>query len=320
MSGHTADRRAQPAPLSFGFDRRVPSGGYAWWYVDALSDDGANALTVIGFVGSVFSPYYAWAGRKDPEHHVALNVALYQPRGGRWSMTERGRSALQRGPDLLQLGPSALRATGDGLAIEIEERGWPIPRRLRGRVTVFPEVLGGDPVLLSGSGQHHWWPIAPRARVEVSFDEPQVRWSGAGYFDSNWGAAPLEQDFESWTWCRAPLSRGATVLYDVKPRTGPPSLMALRFKPGAVERYEGPAAAPLPSSLFGIKRATRSEGEVRLVRTLTDAPFYARSVVQSRLCGEPVVGVHESLELDRFDTTWTRLMLPFRMPRRANWP
>ncbi len=36
------------------------AGGYAWWYVDALSDDGRHGLTLIAFIGSVFSPYYAW--------------------------------------------------------------------------------------------------------------------------------------------------------------------------------------------------------------------------------------------------------------------
>ncbi len=36
------------------FDLAVPPGGYAWWYLDAVSDDGRNALTIIGFVGSVF--------------------------------------------------------------------------------------------------------------------------------------------------------------------------------------------------------------------------------------------------------------------------
>ena len=46
------------------FDQAVPPGGYAWWYVDALSDDGRHALTIIAFIGSVFSPYYAAARRR----------------------------------------------------------------------------------------------------------------------------------------------------------------------------------------------------------------------------------------------------------------
>ena len=46
------------------FDQIVPHNGYAWWYVDALSDDGENGITIIAFIGSVFSPYYAFARRR----------------------------------------------------------------------------------------------------------------------------------------------------------------------------------------------------------------------------------------------------------------
>ena len=59
------------------FDEPVVPGGYAWWYLDALSDDGQHGLAIIIFLGSVFSPYYAWSGRRDPLNHCAVNVALY---------------------------------------------------------------------------------------------------------------------------------------------------------------------------------------------------------------------------------------------------
>jgi carotenoid 1,2-hydratase len=48
------------------FDAPVADGGYLWWYVDALSDDGRHGLTIIALIGSVFSPYYAWARRRGP--------------------------------------------------------------------------------------------------------------------------------------------------------------------------------------------------------------------------------------------------------------
>jgi carotenoid 1,2-hydratase len=64
-----------------------------------LSDDGQHGLTVIGLIGSVFSPYYARARRRgvgDPLNHCAVNAVLYGPRAKRWAMTERDRSALWR--------------------------------------------------------------------------------------------------------------------------------------------------------------------------------------------------------------------------------
>ncbi|PIY72746.1 MAG: carotenoid 1,2-hydratase, partial [Rhodobacterales bacterium CG_4_10_14_0_8_um_filter_70_9] len=34
--------------------------------MDGLSDDGRHGITLIAFIGSVFSPYYYWAGRARP--------------------------------------------------------------------------------------------------------------------------------------------------------------------------------------------------------------------------------------------------------------
>ena len=76
------------------FDQDVVPGGYAWWYVDAISDDGQHGLTIIAFIGSVFSPYYAWAGRRDPLDHCAFNVALYGPRAS--LMGDDGTPAIGR--------------------------------------------------------------------------------------------------------------------------------------------------------------------------------------------------------------------------------
>ena len=146
------------------FDAAVPHGGYTWWYVDALSDDGQHGLTIIAFIGSVFSPYYAWARRRDgladPANHCSLNVALYgRPR--RWAMTERGRGALVRDADQLAIGPSRLHWRGDHLEIEIAEVTAPLPSRIRGTVRVHPGALTGRCFTLDDAGHHHWSPIAP---------------------------------------------------------------------------------------------------------------------------------------------------------------
>ncbi|MFM7611740.1 MAG: hypothetical protein ACKO9A_23080, partial [Alphaproteobacteria bacterium] len=45
------------------FTLPVATRGYRWWYLDALSDDGAHGITIIAFLGTVFSPWYAFARR-----------------------------------------------------------------------------------------------------------------------------------------------------------------------------------------------------------------------------------------------------------------
>ena len=80
-----------------------------------------------------------------------------------------------------------------------------------------------------------------------------------------------------------------------------------------------PLAAALPATRFWrVPRETRSDdGRAEVVRTFEDTPFYSRSLLSARLAGEAVRPVHESLSLDRFRNPLVRLMLPFRMPRRA---
>ncbi|NBD96491.1 MAG: hypothetical protein GVY11_08460 [Gammaproteobacteria bacterium] len=302
------------------FDQPLRSGAYAWWYLDAISDDGRFGLTLIAFVGSVFSPYYAWSrarGRSDPLSHCAINVALYG-RGGRWCMTERGRSDLDREHDFLNIGPSRLHWRGDSLSIELEEWAVPIPRRVRGRIRVHPVVANGETVELDPGGRHRWTPVFPAARVEVAMDRPDVQWSGSGYLDHNAGTEPLENGFDNWFWARAKTTRGPVVLYDSQFRNGQRSALALHFdSSGTRSALPAPMPARLPRSRWRMDRPARSDdGQARLERVWEDTPFYCRSLVTTRLLGERITAVHESLSLKRFAAWWVQLMLPFRMPRR----
>jgi carotenoid 1,2-hydratase len=305
------------------FDAPVAPGGYAWWYVDALSDDGKHGLSIISFIGSVFSPYYKFARRKphaDPENHIAINVALYGAGGHRWTMTERGRRELAHTADTLVVGPSSLRWDGIGLTFEIDEITVPFPSRLKGCVRVIPSGLNRHSFAIDTKGEHHWRPIAPVSRVEVAF-ENGLKWSGNGYFDWNGGKVPLEESFRRWDWSRSSDRDGATIFYDVSLKDGRHEGLALFIHPdGAIVETDPPPLCALPPSpIWRVVRGTRSDANFRgtIVKTLEDTPFYARSIVSSHVAERPVTAMHESLSLDRFVSPIVQCMLPFRMPRRA---
>ena len=281
-----------------------------------MSDDGEHGLTVIAFLGSVFSPYYAWSGRGDPINHSAVNVVLYgKPKA--WAMTERSRRHVSRTATSLAIGPSSLDWDGTTLTIRVDEVTTPLPRRLSGTIRVRPGGFTPAPFTLDSDGHHRWWPLAPSSRVEVAFDRPSLNWSGHAYFDTNEGDVPLEHSFRSWTWSRSTLEHGAAILYDVERRDGSRQDLSLRFDPDGTPRpIAPPIPAVLPRTLWRLPRATRSDdGRAAVLRRFEDAPFYSRSLLSARICGEAVRPVHESLDLDRLTHPLVRFMLPFRMPR-----
>ena len=236
-------------------------------------------------------------------------------------MTERGRSRVSRDADTFAVGPSAIRWDGDSLVIDIAEISAPLPYKVRGTVRVSPEMIGTTAFTLDPAGRHRWHPVAPRARVEVEMTHPGVRWSGDGYFDSNFGDEPLEAGFDDWHWSRAHLKNDVAVLYEGRRSNGMPFDLALRFdRQGRWHDVAAPPPAQLPRTGWLIKRATRADAGSRpMVRkTWIDAPFYARSALDTRLFGEDVCAVHESLSLGRFRSAIVQSMLPYRMPR-AFW-
>lgn len=292
-----------------------------------MSDDGANAVTVIAFVGSVFSPYYAWTGRKDPENHCALNVCLYGrgagALGGSWSMTERGREQVSRSADRFRIGPSVVAWDGTALTVTVRETRVPQMTPLTGVIRVIPEALTAVEAVLDSAGAHVWRPFAPRARIEVAFSRPALTWSGEGYLDGNFGTRALEADFSYWTWSRAPHRDGAVTFYDAERRDGSVLDLGIRFgADGGAERVESPPKAALPRTLWRVRRETRADAgsAPRVARRMEDAPFYARATLDSTLWGERTAAVHEALDLDRFAAGWVKGLLPFRMPRPPCWP
>lgn len=275
-------------------------------------------------LGNVFSPYYAWArqriagGAADPLQFCALNVALYGDGGKRWSLTERGRDCVTRSPHALRIGPSALRWDADTLTIDIDEVTVPIPTRIRGRVRLQCATRVDRVYALDAEGKHRWTPLAPCARVEAELTAPRLRWSGRGYLDSNAGDAPLEQAFSDWDWARTTAENHTDVLYDVRRRSGEALSLALRFdRSGGTQAFAAPPPVRLPRTLWGLPRETRSDSghAAKVLATLEDTPFYARSVVSAHWHDHQATVMHETLSLDRFRAGWVRLLLPFRMPR-----
>ena len=303
------------------FNLEVPSNGYAWWYIDGMSYDGAKAISIIGFIGSVFSPWYAWSGRKEPHNHCCINVALYG-KGWRWTMTERGEESLKQSPNQLQVGPSSYTWVDGKLVIAINEVSTPHFDKVIGTVTITPAYITNIEVNLTSDGAHIWRPFAPNAEIEVEIDKKGWKWRGHGYFDANFGTRALEQDFSYWTWSRLACKEGSVAFYDANRREGEPLSVSLKFNSnGLVEEMKAPPETRLSRSLWAVNRKTRSDigYKPRQIKHMLDAPFYTRAGIKTKIFGEEVIGVHEALDLNRFSSPWIKPMLALRVPRTTKW-
>ncbi|WP_299752204.1 carotenoid 1,2-hydratase [uncultured Tateyamaria sp.] len=287
-----------------------------------MSDCGTRAVSVIGFIGSVFSPWYRWSGRKNPQNHVCINVATYG-KGGRFTMTDRGTSALRQTASRFEVGPSMMRWEDDTLIIDIDEiSSPPLISRIKGQIRVIPSALTNVELALTDDNSHIWRPFAPRSRIEVDIDRPGWQWSGEGYFDANFGTRALEEDFSYWTWGRYPTGDGATCFYDATRLDGSELAAAFLFgEDGKASEIPLPPKAPMRRSLWAVKRETRGDAgaQARQVQNMLDAPFYSRSAVETTLNGERTRGVHEALDLTRFRSPLIKPMLAVRVPRRSRW-
>lgn len=309
---------AMSNPFGFRFDYTPPSGGYAWWYIDGVSEDGANAIVIIIFVGSVFSPYYAWTDWRDPAEHCAINVALYG-RPGAWSMTERRARDTRRTRDAFSAGKSCVRRTAAGLQLDFDEIAAPIPFRVRGQVEISLPYLISEGFTLDANDRHFWSPACSHARIKVDFDRPDLSWRGHGYVDSNYGLEPVTDGFDYWDWSRTPLATGETLIrYVTDPIAADQRTLHLRLSPQGDLR----TADPTPDAHLGptpIWRIARRAGSLngqspQLIRTLEDTPFYSRSLIDFG-SGTSGPTSHETLSCRRLRSPLVRALLPFRMPR-----
>ncbi len=322
----------------------VRPGGYAWWYFDALSDDGERALTAIFFIGSVFSPDWAARLRRgEParaQEHLGVNLALYE-RGKKraWVMSEHGAAALggvgDGGPRIADSGIE--RTSTGGLHLAIHERTAPflvtlagIGARVDGTIDFEPIGPALDPVELSQSGgeRHLWHVMMRRARVRVRFSRPDFAFDGVGYHDVNAGDGRLERAFASWSWARFHDADRTTIVYATHERAGAARAWVVDARDE--ERAVARTAALLPEgerrrAPWGlmVPRWFAVDDNGRMLRCtptriLEATPFYARYAATLggvRSVTDVGGGVGEFLDLDRFRDRGVQFLLRFKMRR-----
>jgi carotenoid 1,2-hydratase len=216
----------------------------------------------------------------------------------------------------MRCGRSSVSVKGNELRVIVDERTAPLGRRLCGEVKVYAAASNDEAFFLDQGHQHQWQPIVPGGQVVVEFEKPQIQWQGHAYVDTNNGRRPLESDFRRWDWSRYLAGDQTRILYKTEDLAGESRCLSLSFDQDArVSNIDAPREVELPRTGWGVERRMQHDADVRVIKTLEDTPFYARSMLGLSAGDNELTAMHESLTLERFRKTWVRTLLPFRMPR-----
>ena len=324
---------ALPTVVSPSFQdpaRGAARGGFAWWYVDLVDEQG-NGLVAIISLGLPFLPGYASLARvgQAPPAHQRPSVFVSVLRDHRlafWALHEVDPAEVVWESDRARLGACTLRVSRHHGQLRLRAD-------LSGHLPGCPwqadlEVTGP---MRQASGPHepstdaHEWTILTAcARGEASLRAGAETFdvSGRAYFDRNAGDASLEGlECASWTWGRLAFPRAERVWYlATDPEGHTRSLSMTVHDDGRSELVQdavqvsgvrrGRWRLPYPAQV-----AVDDALTVTMPRPVDDSPFYARFLVRGERDGELGHGFAEACVPSRIDQAWFRPLVRMTVAR-----
>ena len=201
---------------------------YEWWYFDALSDDGGDAIVIAFLDNFIYSPRYNAANGNHVETGGFPAVSFTYFSEGRQvyrAESEFLASDLRASADTpeCKIGKNGFRfesaAYGSGYIVEIDLplRGG---RRLRGDLEwlSIESDFGSAPFCYDETA-HCWNMVAPRCDVsgKLTVTDPRGRsvdtrsFRGTGYHDHNLDNRWLAKTVKEWHWGRAHFADSTVV-------------------------------------------------------------------------------------------------------------
>lgn len=326
-------------------------GAQEWWYFDAVSDDGRDALVLIWYAGLPFDPDYGVATLRhlksparypapDPLDHCAVGVSWYHDgKTAAYALNgfRRADFTFCDNPSTVEVAGNRYARDADGyrLAIETPAVDGRTPIRAHIRFRPAPETTPLERDLGSPESPHVWVLAAADCRVEgqLSAGGRSVDFLGRGYHDHNAGSEEISLAMSRWTWGRVHRGTRTDVYYRAEPRSSPASSVWITCRDGHPEtvreaaRFEESAARG--GNVLGVRhgRTLRvSDGETGLLderaRCVDDGPFYRRWLGPISPWGDPEPnraapgsGISELLDTRNLNRRLFNWMIPYRLKR-----
>ncbi len=286
-----------------------PSGGYEWWYFDAVSNDKEWGIVAIFYQGNPFSPEYIKGlekGSTSPDEHPALSISVYHKgRTEFYSFIEYTHSDFywNDGQEELKIGNCSFvkKQAGQNLSYIVELTAeLPSKHSLTGTLKFESEVLPAGFFTSSHnkSGNHFWNLVQPRATVKGALEisgrkgNHSVEFNGMGYHDHNVGLEPLKEDFEDWYWGRFHFAEYTLIYYMINRREGNEHRAWLldNYKAAVVDEFTTLNIENHSKTYFGLNSARKIKLESTQTKVIIETdnivdngPFYQRFLGKATL-------------------------------------
>ncbi len=327
--------------LSTDYDDEVPfpkkpSGGYEWWYFDAISSDGKWSFVIIFYLGNPFSPEYIRQTdqkKSSPVNFPAISVSLYNNYSTEfYSFLEYDKTELNWDIDQeeFKVGSNSFRR-------EKQDGKWiyhiTIDQILRSKHSLKAELtFTSGPNNLVLQKEHHeevthiWNLLQPVADVTGKFEvsgKTKVEknsFSGLGYHDHNVGLEPMKNDFDDWYWGRFHFKKHTLIYYlmNRKNQNQHEAWLIDNESSEVLQKFETMEPDAFSGNVFGLFSAKKltlkgnsTEITIQKSNILDNGPFYQRFAAQA------IMKQGESIETSGGISEYIK---PASIYRKMFWP
>lgn len=324
---------------------QADSKSYEWWYFDALSDDGKEAVVVIFFDNFVFSPRYN--SKKINTKTPAIAFFYYRDGKPLYRIIKEfpinDFQSSQNEP-FVKIGDCSMTFDsapyGNGFLIEINtvfQQNKILDLKLEWLLIEndFSNSKNSDP-----NKTHNWNLVAPRADVtghinitnEIGKVYDSIHFRGSGYHDHNFDSRYLATTVENWQWGRAHFSDATAVYYRYK-EIGIDNYVTRLYlvrNNEFVERNVEFEEDQFARDIFGIKypeylsftTENNSLLQVKQTKVIDSSFFYLRFISEMTLTlsnGEPhkAFGITEQLSPKTLNYRWLDWLIDMRIARNG---
>jgi len=330
MNISTSHRDENPYP-------NKPSGGYEWWYFDAISDDNDWSFVIIFYQGNPFSPKYIEQIKNRgafPADFPAVSISVYNRNSTEfYSFLEYSKDdfSFNDETDEFRFGTHVFKKeiSDDNLiyTLQLDEQ-LPSGHSLKAHLKF--SCLGINDILFKTRNtelEHHFWNlIQPRANVSGSLeftgksDVQAITFKGTGYHDHNVGLEPMQNDFEDWYWGRYHF-KDYTLIYYVMNRKNDKQYQAWLINNDNQQIIDTFTSAELDgklTNLFGLKSARKvilksdtTDITIQTALPIDNGPFYQRFLGQAVMNRGDSISVTEGI---------SEYIYPSNIYNKKYWP